>query len=104
MDFVGAVFMMGFIITFILALQCGGQTHPWKSSVVIGLLVGCFAILFLFVAWEMYQKERAIIVPRLICSSPKLHFCSGEKLIKSKGDEALRCCRVHLHVLFCCRI
>jgi F0F1-type ATP synthase assembly protein I len=70
MDFIGAALMMGLIISFILALQYGGQTHPWKSSIVIGLLVGCFAILVVFVAWEIYQKERAMIVPRLVSSSP----------------------------------
>ncbi|KAF2431298.1 hypothetical protein EJ08DRAFT_587576 [Tothia fuscella] len=65
MDFGGAALVMGAIISFILALQYGGQTHPWKSGTVIGLLVGCFAIFVVFVAWEIYQKERAMIVKRL---------------------------------------
>ena len=39
LDLIGAVLMMGLIISYILALQCAGQTHPWDSSVVIGLLV-----------------------------------------------------------------
>lgn len=58
--------MMGLIISFILALQYGGQTHSWKSSEVIGLLVGFALIVPVFVAWEIYQKERAMIVPRLV--------------------------------------
>lgn len=66
MDFVGAALMMGLIISYILALQYGGQTHSWNSSVVIGLLVGFDVILAVFVAWELYQKERAMIVPRLV--------------------------------------
>lgn len=66
MDFVGAALMMGLIISYILALQYGGQTHSWKSSEVIGLLVGFIAILAVFIAWELYQKERAMIVPRLL--------------------------------------
>ncbi|KAF2651536.1 MFS general substrate transporter [Lophiostoma macrostomum CBS 122681] len=65
MDFMGAVLMMGLIISYILALQYGGQTHAWSSSVVIGLLVGFVAILCVFIAWEIYQKERAMIVARL---------------------------------------
>ncbi|PVH95582.1 MFS general substrate transporter [Periconia macrospinosa] len=64
-DLVGAAFMMSLIISYILALQYGGQTHSWNSSVVIGLLVGFVAILAVFVAWEIFQKERAMIVPRL---------------------------------------
>jgi predicted permease len=71
LDLIGAALMMGLIISFILALQYGGQTHAWKSSVVIGLLVGCLAIFVVFVAWEIYQKERAMIVPRLVSLKPK---------------------------------
>jgi hypothetical protein len=67
LDLIGAALMMGLIIAYILALQYAGQTHPWNSSVVIGLLVGFVAILAVFVAWEIFQKERAMIVPRLVC-------------------------------------
>jgi protein-S-isoprenylcysteine O-methyltransferase Ste14 len=67
LDLIGAALMMGLIISYILALQYAGQTHPWNSSVVIGLLVGFVAILAVFVAWELFQKERAMIVPRLVC-------------------------------------
>lgn len=67
LDLVGAALMMGLIISYILALQYGGQTHPWSSSTVIGLLVGFVAMLVVFVAWEIFQKERAMIVPRLVC-------------------------------------
>jgi hypothetical protein len=66
MDLVGGALMMGLIISYILALQYGGQTHPWKSSQVIGLLVGFVVIILVFVAWEIYQQERAMIVPRLV--------------------------------------
>lgn len=70
MDFPGAFLMMGLIVSYILALQYGGQTHPWKSSVVIGLLVGSFLITAVFVVWELFQKERAMIVPRLVRYDP----------------------------------
>jgi predicted permease len=66
MDLVGGALMMGLIISFILALQYGGQTQSWKSSEVIGLLVGFFVMILVFIAWEIYQKERAMIVPRLV--------------------------------------
>ncbi|KIW81780.1 hypothetical protein Z517_04806 [Fonsecaea pedrosoi CBS 271.37] len=65
LDLVGASLMMCLIVSYILALQYGGQTHPWDSSVVIGLLVGFVAISAVFVAWEILQKERAMIVARL---------------------------------------
>ncbi|KAL3440598.1 major facilitator superfamily-domain-containing protein [Aspergillus insuetus] len=66
LDLVGAALMMGLIISFMLALQYGGQTHSWKSSEVIGLLVGFVLITLAFIAWELYQKDRAMIVPRLL--------------------------------------
>jgi len=66
LDLFGAALMMGLIISYILALQYGGQTHSWSSSTVIGLLVGFVALLAVFVAWEIFQKERAMIVPRLV--------------------------------------
>lgn len=76
MDLVGATLMMGLIISYILALQYGGQTHSWNSSVVIGLLVGFVAILSAFVAWELFQKERAMIVPRLVSSPSQVSITS----------------------------
>ncbi|KAL2813862.1 major facilitator superfamily domain-containing protein [Aspergillus granulosus] len=65
LDLVGAALMMGLIISFILALQYGGQTHPWRSSEVIGLFVSFVLITLAFVAWELYQNDRAMIAPRL---------------------------------------
>jgi predicted MFS family arabinose efflux permease len=64
---------MAAIISFILAFQYGGQTHPWSSSVVIGLLVGSVAIAAAFVVVEILQSEndRAMLPPRLI-RDPKL--------------------------------
>ncbi|TIA84676.1 MFS general substrate transporter [Aureobasidium pullulans] len=65
LDLAGAGLMMGLIVCYILALQYAGQTHPWKSGQVIGLLIGFVAIVAVFISWEIFQKERAMIVPRL---------------------------------------
>ena len=65
---------MGLLISFLLAMQYGGQTHAWSSSVVIGLLVGSVAILVVFIFWERYQKERAMIVGRLVRMHSSLSF------------------------------
>jgi len=76
LDLLGASLIMALVIMYTLALQYGGQTHPWKSGVVIGLLVGSFAIFVIFVAWEVYQKERAMIVKRLVSILNTHHFFS----------------------------
>ena len=66
MDPVGIALAMGALITFILAMQAGGQTDPWRSGKVIGLLVGFGLITLVFVAWEMFNRKRAMVEPRLI--------------------------------------
>lgn len=66
LDPVGTVLVMGAMISYILALEYGGQQHPWKSSVVIGLLVGFVAIVGVFAAWEFFQGERAMVEPRIM--------------------------------------
>lgn len=65
MDPVGVVLVMGAVIAYILALQYGGQTHPWNSSEVVGLLVGFVLIVLVFVVWEWVQKDRAMLPARL---------------------------------------
>lgn len=66
MDPLGTALLMGTVISFILALQYGGATHPWNSSVVIGLLVGFVLMLIAFGILEMVQGERAMLTPRLM--------------------------------------
>ena len=65
MDPLGCLLIMGGVISYILALQYGGQTMAWSSSTVIGLIVG-FALIFIaFGFWEWYNGERSMITPRL---------------------------------------
>ncbi|KAK2603369.1 hypothetical protein N8I77_009833 [Diaporthe amygdali] len=66
MDVLGIVLIMGAVISYILALQYGGTTHAWNSSVVVGLLVGFVLIAAAFAAWEWFQKDRAMMPARLI--------------------------------------
>ncbi|KAL7919084.1 MFS general substrate transporter [Trichoderma austrokoningii] len=68
MDPLGIILVMAATISFILAFQYGGQTHPWSSSVVVGLLVGSVVIALAFVAVEISQtkNDRAMIPPRLM--------------------------------------
>ncbi|KAH6850643.1 major facilitator superfamily domain-containing protein [Chaetomium sp. MPI-CAGE-AT-0009] len=65
MDPVGTALVMGGVISYILALQYGGQTMAWSDSTVIGLIVGFVLIFVTFGVWEWYNGERSMIVPRL---------------------------------------
>ncbi|GKZ28913.1 hypothetical protein AbraIFM66950_001871 [Aspergillus brasiliensis] len=65
MDFVGCALFLAAVCCLLLALQWGGQTKPWSSSTVIGLLIGsaALALLFIFVQWK--RQERALITLRV---------------------------------------
>jgi hypothetical protein len=66
MDPIGVALVMGGIVSFILAVEYGGQTRPWNSAMVIGLLTGSLLIWMLFGAWEAILGDRAMLVPRLM--------------------------------------
>lgn len=75
MDLVGTAMIMGAVVSYILALQYGGQTKAWGSSVVTGLIVGFVVIVITFGVWEYYQGERAMVVPRLFEQRPVKISC-----------------------------
>lgn len=60
-DIVGAVFLICAIVCLLLALQWGGQTYPWKNSKVWGTLLGFCLLIAVFIAIQIYQKDRATI-------------------------------------------
>jgi hypothetical protein len=66
MDFIGTFLLMASFICLILALQWGGVSKAWHSADVIGTLVGFILLLIIFVVVEVWQDDRALIVPRLM--------------------------------------
>jgi MFS family permease len=65
MDLLGTTLVMGGVISYILALQYGGQVLEWRHPTVIGLIIGFVFIFTAFGVWESYNGERSMIVPRL---------------------------------------
>ncbi|KAH4161849.1 hypothetical protein HBI04_127330 [Parastagonospora nodorum] len=65
LDALGFTLFASSITMLLLALQWGGVVHPWKSSTVIGLIIGSALIMSIFVAWQIYLKDTALIPPRL---------------------------------------
>lgn len=82
LDILGTVLFLGTICCLILALQWGGQTMPWKSSKVIGLLVG-FGLLAVAFAYTQWTRGDDAIVPlrilkqRSICVGSAFLFFFG---------------------------
>ncbi|KZP00729.1 MFS general substrate transporter [Calocera viscosa TUFC12733] len=66
MDMLGTFTVLGAVVCYLLALQYGGVTKPWNSSVVIGLLVGFVLLVITFVTVEWRMGERGIVPPRLL--------------------------------------
>jgi hypothetical protein len=66
MDFLGTTLIMGASISLLLALQYGGVKYAWKSSVVIGLLVGSVLMFIALAIAEIWQGERAMLTPRVM--------------------------------------
>lgn len=66
MDPLGTLLVMSAIVCYLLAMQYGGQSRPWGSADVVGLLVGFVAIAGAFAAWEAFRGEGASIIPRLM--------------------------------------
>jgi len=65
-DFPGSIIMMASLICFFLALEWGGISKAWSSSDVVGTLVGFVVLAILWAAIEWKQKERALIVQRIL--------------------------------------
>ena len=65
LDPVGIALAMASITCFILAMQYGGNSHAWGSSVVIGLIVGFVLIIAVLIGWEMWLGDYAMMLPRL---------------------------------------
>lgn len=65
-DLIGTLLIMSAIICLLLALQWGGVSKSWKSSDVIGTLVGFGVIAIVFVTYEVWQGERGMLMPHIL--------------------------------------
>lgn len=74
-DLIGAVFLICAIVCLLLALQWGGQVYPWSNSKVWGNLLGFGLLLAVFIAIQLWQKDRATIPLRVIKQRTVLVSC-----------------------------
>lgn len=61
LDLVGFAIILPTAIMFFMALEWGGQRYAWSSSVVIGLFVGAGLAFILFLVWEYYRGDDAML-------------------------------------------
>lgn len=65
MDHLGNLLLIGAILTFIMAINWGGVTYPWRS----GQVIGCFCasgVLFLLLAVQQVRTITTTITSRII--------------------------------------
>ncbi|KAI0437892.1 MFS gliotoxin efflux transporter glia [Xylaria telfairii] len=67
-DPLGVIMVTGSLVCFFLALQWGGTTKPWSSGVVIALLVVWIITTITWVVVEWFQKDRALMAPRILAN------------------------------------
>ncbi|PYI08367.1 putative MFS multidrug transporter [Aspergillus sclerotiicarbonarius CBS 121057] len=56
-DWVGAVLSISWLIPLLFALEEGGSQYSWKSSVIIGTLIGGIVGLITFLAYEAWVQR-----------------------------------------------
>ncbi|RHZ55505.1 MDR family MFS transporter [Aspergillus thermomutatus] len=80
LDLIGCAIFIPAIFMLLLAMMWGGTEKDWDSATIIGLFVGSGVMLILFVCWEGYKGEGAmipanVIVRRTVTFSVLFSFC-----------------------------
>jgi hypothetical protein len=65
-DTLGALFLIGGIVCLLLALQWGGTVHPWKSSIIWGLILGFGLLIIVFIVIQLKRGDLATIPPKVL--------------------------------------
>lgn len=89
LDITGFLLLSPTLVMFLLALEWGGSTYPWNSTMVISLFCGSAGSLALFLIWEYKKADGAMIPLKMIkqrviySSSLTMFFLYANSLITS---------------------
>jgi len=64
-DFLGFVLFSGAVIQLLLGLQWAGLEYSWRSSTIVGLMVGFCVTLMAFIGWQLHLGDKASLPPNL---------------------------------------
>ncbi|KAG8913671.1 hypothetical protein FRC00_001875 [Tulasnella sp. 408] len=60
-DWVGSILCLGMVTTLLLPLQWGGVTKAWTDKSVIACFVVFAVVLFIWLGWEWYMGDNAVM-------------------------------------------
>lgn len=66
LDIGGNALLLGAAIMLFLALEYTTQGIAWSSAAVIGLLAGSGAVTIVFIVWQWWKGDAALMPPRII--------------------------------------
>lgn len=76
LDLFGALLLTAAVTCLLLVLQWGGKEYPWKSGVIIGLLVGFGLLTVVFIGTQIWLGEKATLPPRIISQRTVASCCA----------------------------
>ncbi|KAJ5305973.1 hypothetical protein N7508_004988 [Penicillium antarcticum] len=81
LDLIGCGMFIPAIFMLLLAMMWGGTQKDWDSATIIGLFVGSGAMLMVFVAWEYYKGDGAMIPGNLLAVQGTSPLESGTRVL-----------------------
>ena len=66
LDIIGNIILLIGSVMFFLALQYSSQNFAWSSPRIVGLLVASGITLIIFIFWQKYRGDKALIPPSII--------------------------------------
>ena len=81
LDLIGAALFMPSIIMLLLALEWEGNMHPWRSATIIGLFCGFGGLLTVFIAWQLYLGDKAMIPTEFLTRRTILSACGTSTFV-----------------------
>ncbi|KAH8803437.1 major facilitator superfamily domain-containing protein [Xylogone sp. PMI_703] len=66
LDLLGAFLFTPSIIMLLIALQWGGHDYAWNSATIIGLFCGSGGLFLVFLAWQLYKGDSAMVPFKLL--------------------------------------
>ncbi|MCP3936803.1 MAG: MFS transporter [Actinomycetia bacterium] len=86
LDIVGSTVLVAGVTALVLGLAWGGETYPWASIQVVGLLVGAVVASVAFVLWELRAREP--VLPMRLFRNPTFRILIGGNIVYGSAGMA----------------